>query len=960
MRIRGKHEFDLAPIINSIDNLVGVHKTQGAPSSSDDVTIGYYPGYLWVDESTNFLYVCSNSSTGSSVWDILNSNISLVGNGLTFSNSIIELGGIIDRDTDLNDPTNTFNLNINTKNQIQTSSSYQFKSNGDPNTFFGFDGFNFEKRFNVDNYYTYAQGFASWYLDNGATTSSTNYYFGDSSMNINNIGSNGAGIYISDQGFQIQVNSDNGQYKPDGFSINDFSATFTSQLSNNGFYLNSPVWNHWVDNSQFKWNNSNNTDFTTNDSQLSYSNIINGLTFSLQNSSFKLTNPSFDLYLQNDAHIFTDNSTNTKSGLQYADDYSLDYTLRSLVDKEYVDLADSIISDAIYLNLDTFVPTTKSALSTLITNNNLELYKIYAIADSTAGGIIYIRPITKNSLEPSAVWAKQTNLKSFGHIQINGTTGSVDTLTVNGVNIMTAPVSYTTSITQTAINVCTNINANSGVSGYRAIDITNGSIVIEANTASTSTNGYVVSGSATSLTFSNSLPLANGQTPTTLLLDINYNLSEDRITRCQDGLGNIVSVYDTTNPNVNQAYLNFPWGDSKYKGNIINSIYFFDNFLYSTNGYCVNNQLNTNATRMNKNFLHSTSTWVGLHYNILNGNGTIRNNCINVTSTSTQHMIGYNQLLNISSIANNYFNGSITTNAASIDTNKLDNGNITNNIFNLTSVGIIQNNTLSSNSDIDGNTSTSSIYIFGNELTNDSTINSNRFNSLLSLGNGIKRNKLFGFQSSINSNIITATTTSNIMYNNIIGRSSSINSNTLAGANANIQNNVINGNSSGINSNTTISNSTIQNNVINASNSIITGITLSTDYLSFQNLTWNSDEYSFIFTTNTFNNTANRGLVNSPVTLGYIMPKVIPSNAFVDYGTMTSATSTAQIKIGIETDNDSNILSSTVITSLNGTMQEYSPIFIKPTVLRKIILTPTVEGLTGGQLRISLKNKIGL
>jgi hypothetical protein len=90
------------------------------------------------------------------------------------------------------------------------------------------------------------------------------------------------------------------------------------------------------------------------------------------------------------------------------------------------------------------------------------------------------------------------------------------------------------------------------------------------------------------------------------------------------------------------------------------------------------------------------------------------------------------------------------------------------------------------------------------------------------------------------------------------------------------------------------------------------------------------------------------------------MNKMIPTYAFIEYGSLTSATSTSQIKIGVETDNDSNIMLSTPITALSNTFQEYSPILVKPTTTRKIILTPTIEGLTGGQVKIIVKCKLGL
>ncbi len=650
---------------------------------------------------------------------------------------------------------------------------------------------------------------------------------------------------------------------------------------------------------------------------------------------------------QDDAVIGFD----AKNLLHYKDNYHVNYSNRSLIDKEYVDINIASITPQIIL-------ITRSDLQNLILKNSLDISAIYCITDSSATGTIYVRATTRNQLDPNATWIKNRNLKSFGIIAINGASGSVNTLTVNGVNIMTASVPYVTSLTQTGINVANNINANSSVSGYRAIAITNGHIVIEANEANPFYNGYVISGTATTLTFSDSKPLKNGQVPLPIKLSIIYSITTDLISYCQDDIGNIIKFEGSNN----NHYNNFPWGDARYANNLICSPFVFDNFIYDSASFFISNHIIEDFGRFNTNFIGSTTNnTTGFYYNKVYSNGLITNNCYNLGNSTSSTEMGGNVMYTNCQIINNCFSGNTTTSTANLSDNFLyDGSRIQGNIAsNITTLFLtIKSNVLTYHCNINSNTG--NISILNNKLNNISSINYNTFTSVLSNSSGIRNNYLIGASSTINSNIITATLASRISNNILNGETSTINSNNLAGATALISGNTINGRSSGINSNTTINSSNIRNNVINATSSILTGITLSTDFLNFENLTWNADEYSFSFTSLTFNNNANRGLVNSPITLGYIMPKVIPYNAFIEYGTMTSATSTAQIKIGIETDNDSNILSSTVITSLNGTIQEYSPIFIKPSVVRKIILTPSVEDLTGGQIRICLKNKIGL
>ena len=91
---------------------------------------------------------------------------------------------------------------------------------------------------------------------------------------------------------------------------------------------------------------------------------------------------------------------------------------------------------------------------------------------------------------------------------VSGASGSVDTITVDAVNIMSAPVAYSTSLTVTATNVVTNINAYSATSGYSATSV-GAVITISAVTAGSAPNGFVVAVTTTTLV-ATATDMANG------------------------------------------------------------------------------------------------------------------------------------------------------------------------------------------------------------------------------------------------------------------------------------------------------------------------------------------------------------------------------------------------------------------------------------------------------------------
>ena len=82
-----------------------------------------------------------------------------------------------------------------------------------------------------------------------------------------------------------------------------------------------------------------------------------------------------------------------------------------------------------------------------------------------------------------------------------GASGSVDTITVNSVNIMSGPVAFSTDLATTAAAVAANINAHTSSPEYTAVAAGAVITISAAAGAGSNPNGYVVAVTATTITF---------------------------------------------------------------------------------------------------------------------------------------------------------------------------------------------------------------------------------------------------------------------------------------------------------------------------------------------------------------------------------------------------------------------------------------------------------------------------
>ena len=96
-----------------------------------------------------------------------------------------------------------------------------------------------------------------------------------------------------------------------------------------------------------------------------------------------------------------------------------------------------------------------------------------------------------------------TTLAATGTVTLTGgAAGSVDTITVDGVNIMSGAVSFTTNLATTATAVASNINAHTSTPEYTAVAVGAVITISAASGAGSTPNGFEVLATATTITTS--------------------------------------------------------------------------------------------------------------------------------------------------------------------------------------------------------------------------------------------------------------------------------------------------------------------------------------------------------------------------------------------------------------------------------------------------------------------------
>lgn len=577
------------------------------------------------------------------------------------------------------------------------------------------------------------------------------------------------------------------------------------------------------------------------------------------------------------------------------------------------------------------VSITVAELQALVTANNLAPSTLYRITNSAMGGLIYVRAISSNAIDNKAMWVRDTDLRAFGAIGlVSGTSGSVNSLSVDGVNQMTGVVNYTTSLANTAQLVCNNINANVSAT-WRAVRCDT-QIVLESKTAGVAFNGLTVAGTSTTLVLGSTFTTKYGYSPSIINLNVTYNITTDSLLRCSDNRNNIIECVDNT---ANGIYNNFRWGDPRsQQNNYISNVNHKDVFLYHDGGSYETNVFNYSyASNVFIAGTGASTTFGALNFSNLSA---ITNVCLIATSGSA--FISYTTGANycrFRNITKRSSSANVGITGSSISSYGFIYENVNWNAGACTLSALSVTGYFCAISNITG-TSTGVLSLFGNKLFGAGA----KITNITCTGTGtyqFYRNSLEAYNSEISQLTFGNTGTCGIYYSTISGQQSKINS---------IQFNE--------------PNSTLNNINISAPNATIGGFNTDSTMPTISNVNWAVSSYAIEYTTPVLNNTANKGQINSPITLGYIPAKFFGDKCFVEGSGLTSSTNAAQLQIGIETDNDSAFLPATVITSINSTVVSGTVTRTKATAVRKIVATPTVEGLTAGTFRLVLQGGIGL
>ena len=593
---------------------------------------------------------------------------------------------------------------------------------------------------------------------------------------------------------------------------------------------------------------------------------------------------------------------------------------------------------------------TYAELNALIVISALKPKQKYSISNSYHGGSVIVTAITGSTLEVNAIWLRNTKLCAFGIIGlIAGSSGSVNTLTVNGINIMTAAVNYTTSLSNTATLIANNINANGG-SAYSAIAI-NEYIVITTKVASATNNGEVIAMTTTTLTASTSLPLKNGVNPVAYTLAVQYDITKDRFNSCVDPIWNNTLNVNLNATNTVDVYNDFRWGDPVYYNNVISSSSHYYNFVYNNatdlrRGYYSDNSF-TNGAYMQRNFISGspaqTSTqsfgYSGLRYVTAIGGYMYGNIFISANNQAILYRIN---LFGTGGIFQNTIHCMqvFTNGFVFLQSLTMGNAGV---IYNCKSLG-------------QGAYNFQSCYIDGTVTI-----------SCIALSLVTMYQCSIGI-SSVVTGVVNITSSFRLYRINIIGRTDNINSITAGITNFVVNNSttpcgfydiqIIGGASVLPNIVLNSNGATIQRIALVGSNLIWGNFTTTDDFNIISDYTLTNDEYSFAYTTPTLDGTANKGLVDSPIQVGLVPAKWYCYSADFEATNLTGTGAT--LKLGIDTDGDGVIIPATAIATLNGVITTSVPIKTKATVLRKITITPQSATVLTGSVRVIIKGRIGL
>lgn len=218
-----------------------------------------------------------------------------------------------------------------------------------------------------------------------------------------------------------------------------------------------------------------------------------------------------------------------------------------------------------------YVAVTYTEAATLVGTNGLIPGTTYIISETgmpNSDGEIQLVAVSSNKFD---IIGKHTFSKpSIGAIYFadGGVGSSIDTITVDGNNLLTGVVAWNADLATTVADAVLNIVANSGVSGFTAEQITGtGAIIIYSVAPGAAHNSEAVAGTVTAgpsvLVISGSFNMEQGLDVGMLWTDIEYDFNSDTISSVSDWVGNKFSSASLPSSDFKKA----PWGVADFREN---------------------------------------------------------------------------------------------------------------------------------------------------------------------------------------------------------------------------------------------------------------------------------------------------------------------------------------------------------------------------------------------------------
>jgi hypothetical protein len=199
---------------------------------------------------------------------------------------------------------------------------------------------------------------------------------------------------------------------------------------------------------------------------------------------------------------------------------------------------------------------TYSNAQALVSSSELVPGKLYTITNATAAnggtGTVTVQAISTTQFSRNGTWIRPIAQKAFGYVLITtmGVGDTIDSIEVNGVEVLNNPVTWDTDL-QTTIDLITAEISGGSYTAFRA-----GSAVVLVNTTAGSTpNGHTVVSAGSGTYAATDQDIRGGASGTDWYLSVQYDFTTNNIVEAYDLVrdvlikGNAASIYA------------FPWGE---------------------------------------------------------------------------------------------------------------------------------------------------------------------------------------------------------------------------------------------------------------------------------------------------------------------------------------------------------------------------------------------------------------